>query len=226
MNPALRASAAHVFVDTLESIALSADDAHHLFRVLRLRDGESVTVSDGRGSWQSTTVTGGGLLPVGEVVAERAGQQLTIAAAIPKGDRLEWMVQKLTELGVSEIVLTHCERSVVRWKQDRAGKQLARLTRVAREAASQSRRVWLPRLGGPVDIAAVAGLPGAALADPDGDPASALPGRINVVLIGPEGGFTDAERHLCPQSVGLGPHILRVETAAVCAAVLFGGCVG
>ncbi len=221
MNPALRASAAHVFVDTLDSISPSTEDAHHLFRVLRLRDGEPVTVSDGRGGWQSCTVADGGLLPVGEVVVESAGTPLTIATAIPKGDRLEWMVQKLTELGVSEIMLMHCERSVVRWKDDRAGKQLARLARVAREAASQSRRVWLPRLSGPVDVATAAGILGAMVADPDGEAATALD-RPSLVLIGPEGGFTETERRLCGRSISLGRNILRVETAALYAAVLFG----
>ncbi len=224
MNPALRASAAHVFVDSLESLSLSTDDAHHLFRVLRLRDGESVTVSDGRGGWRSTTVADGGLHSVGDVVVEPAGSELTIATAIPKGDRLEWMVQKLTELGVSEIVFMHCERSVVRWKDDRAGKHLERLARVAREAASQSRRVWLPRLSGPVEVATAAGVPGAVVADPDGEVATALTDdRPQVVLIGPEGGFTEAERGLCRRSVSLGRNILRVETAAVSAAVLFDG---
>ena len=222
MNPALRASAAHVFVDNLDSVSVSADDAHHLFRVLRLRDGERVTVSDGRGSWQSCTVVDAGLRSVGEVVVEPAGTQLTIAAAIPKGDRLEWMVQKLTELGVSEIVLLNCERSVVRWKDDRAPKHLARLARVAREAAAQSRRVWLPHLAGPVDVATAAGRPGAVVADPDGVAGTALADRPSVVLIGPEGGFTEAERRLCGRSVGLGRNILRVETAALYAAVLFG----
>ena len=58
MNPALRASAAHVFVDSLDAPVPSDDDAHHLFRVLRLRDGEVVTVSDGNGSWRTTEEIG------------------------------------------------------------------------------------------------------------------------------------------------------------------------
>lgn len=216
MNPALRASAAHVFVDSLDLIALSKDDAHHLLRVLRLRDGESVTASDGQGSWRMCTVAGDSLLPTGAAVVEPAGAPLTIAAAIPKGDRLEWMVQKLTELGVSKIVLLHCERSVVRWKADRAASQMERLGRVAREAAMQSRRVWLPQLRGPVDFSEAAALAGAVVADPDGEPLA----NASVVLIGPEGGFTDAERQLCLQSVSLGSNILRVETAAIAAAIL------
>ncbi len=223
MNPALRASAAHVFVDDLESLSLATDDAHHLFRVLRLREGEPVTVGDGRGCWRSSTVAGDALSPVADIVVESADASLTIATAIPKGDRAEWMVQKLTELGVSDIVFLHCERSVVRWTGERAGQLLARLTRIAREAAMQSRRVWLPQLRGPVDVAAAAALPGAVMADPDGEPAtSASVVDVNVVLIGPEGGFTAAERRLCTPSVNLGRNILRIETAAVCAAALFG----
>ena len=222
MNPALRASAAHVFVDALQLLTLSADDAHHLFRVLRLRDGESVTVSDGRGSWRPSIVAGATLEANGPVVTESTDAPLTIAVAIPKGDRAEWMVQKLTELGVSEIVFMNCARSSVRWKGDRAGKQLARLSRVAREAAMQSRRVWLPQLRGPVDFADVAALAGAVAADPDGEPAIAATPEATTVLIGPEGGFSESERELCRRSVTLGPHILRVETAAICAAAIFG----
>ena len=218
MNPALRASAAHVFVGALDAISLSKDDTHHLFRVLRLRDGESITVSDGRGGWQPCTVVGNSVVPAGDVIVEPADPSLTIAAAIPKGDRVEWMVQKLTELGVTEIVFMHCERSVVRWKPDRGTHQLDRLTRVAREAAMQSRRVRLPQLRGPVEFAEAAALSGAVIADPDGDAA----GTPNVVLIGPEGGFTDAERQLCPRSIRLAPGILRVETAAVAAAAILG----
>jgi len=218
VNNALRASAAHVFVDDLSSLTLSADDAHHLFRVLRLRDGESVTVSDGQGSWRLCTVAKESLVAAAEPISEAPTATLTIATAIPKGDRAEWMVQKLTELGVGDIVLLHCERSIVRWNSERAAGQLARLTRVAREAAMQSRRVWLPHLSGPVAVAAVAALPGAAMADPDG----ATTEVPNVVLIGPEGGFTDAERQLCQQSIRLGSHVMRVETAAVCAAAIFG----
>lgn len=218
MNNALRTSAAHVFVDDLSSLTLSADDAHHLFRVLRLRDGESVTASDGRGSWRLSTVAKESLVAAAEPIGEAPTATLTIATAIPKGDRAEWMVQKLTELGVSDIVLLHCERSIVRWNTERATGQLARLTRVAREAAMQSRRVWLPQLRGPVAVAAMAALPGAAMADPDG----ATTEVPNVVLIGPEGGFTDAERQLCRHTIRLGAHVMRVETAAVCAAAIFG----
>lgn len=216
MNPALRASAAHVFVESLDTISLSTDDTHHLLRVLRLREGEPVTASDGHGGWRPCKVSGDAIVPAGAVVLEPALTQLTIAAAIPKGDRLEWMVQKLTELGVGEIVLLHCERSVVRWKGERGVQQLARLNRVAREAAMQSRRVWLPNLRGPVEFAEMAKVPGAVIADPEGTGDAGA----SVVLIGPEGGLTEGERGMCTAAINLGPNILRIETAAVAAGAI------
>lgn len=214
MNPALRSSAAHVFVESVDAPDPSADDAHHLFRVLRLRDGETVTVSDGLGAWRTTVAAGGVLLPEGPVVREPAPTPCTIAAAIPKGDRAEWMVQKLTEVGVSEIVLLHCARSVVRWEGERGAKQLARLQRVAREAAMQSRRVWLPVVRGPVPFAEAAALPGAVLAEPDG----AAGGTASTVLIGPEGGFSAEELAVPLPRRRLVDTVLRVETAAIVAA--------
>ena len=221
MNPALRSSAAHVFVESLADPTLHPDDAHHLFRVLRLRDGECVTISDGCGGWQATEVVGHLLRPVGEPTMELPGPQLTIASAIPKGDRAEWMVQKLTEVGVTEIVLLHCERSVVRWEGDRAERQLARARRVAKEAAMQSRRARLPVVTGPQACADVLVLDNVAVAEPAGVAAGVLGWRPSTVVIGPEGGFSDRELVAAPTLVALGPTVMRIETAAVVAAVIF-----
>lgn len=217
---ALRTSAAHVFVDDLSAPELDERDRHHLARVLRLRDGEAVTLSDGAGRWCPARWRAGGAEVTGEPVAEEAGPTLTIAAAIPKGDRLEWMVQKLVEVGVSVICLTDFARSVVRWDAARAAAQVTRLERIARDAAMQSRRVWLPRLTGPVPVAAVlADHHGSEVlvADPDGEALQpAVAARI--VVIGPEGGFQPQETEGA-RCVSLGRHVLRVETAAVVAAV-------
>lgn len=221
MNPALRSSAAHVFVESLDDLTLHADDAHHVFRVLRIREGERVTVSDGRGIWQLTEVVGQALRPVGESIMEPAGALLTIASAIPKGDRAEWMVQKLTEIGVAKITLLHCERSVVRWEGDRAARQLARATRVAREAAMQSRRVWLPVVDGPRPCAEVLRYDGVAVAEPSGVAVTELGWRPSTVVIGPEGGFSDRELEAATTLVVLSPNVLRIETAAMVAAVCF-----
>lgn len=216
MNPALRTSSAHVFVESLVAPELSADDAHHLLRVMRLRDGETVTASDGLGGWRTCSVAGGALIPTGDEVREVAPTAITIAAAIPKGDRAEWMVQKLTEVGVGEIVFLHCTRSVVRWDGERGGRALAKLRKVAREAAMQSRRVWLPVLSGPVPYAEVVARPGAVVAEPGGAPYSGAA----LVVIGPEGGFTGDELAQARRLVELSPNVLRVETAALVAAIL------
>jgi len=216
VNPVLRTSAAHVFVASLEAPELDADDAHHLLRVLRLRDGEVVTVSDGLGSWRTCEVRGEVLLPTGDIVQDPLNLAVTIASAIPKGDRAEWMVQKLTEVGVGAIVFLHCARSVVRWEGERGEKQLAKLRKVAREAAMQSRRTWLPEISGPVPLAQVLATPGAVVADPAGQPFQGA----SLVVIGPEGGFTPDELAAAPAVACLSPHVLRVETAALVAAVL------
>lgn len=215
MNPALRASAAHVFVESLHDPVLSADDDHHLRRVLRLRVEETISLSDGAGRWATAALGDGHLRVTSEINEVAATRSVTIAASIPKGDRLEWMVQKLTELGVDSIVLVECERSVVRLRAEREAKQLDRLARIAREAAMQSRRVRLPSIA-TATFADVAGLPAVALAEPGG---GVLPDSVDTILIGPEGGFTDAELAVAAPRVALSPTILRVETAAMVAAV-------
>jgi len=217
VNPALRHSAAHVFVESLHHPVPDPDDVHHLFRVLRLRDAEVVTVSDGAGGWRETVVDGGALRVVGEPHCEAMPRSFTVLTAIPKGDRAEWMVQKLTEIGVDEITFLHCERSVVRWEGERADRQLTRMRRVAREAAMQSRRVWLPVLGGPEPFDAVVGRTGAVLADPTG-PNGPVP---SVLVIGPEGGFSPSELECGLALVSLGESVLRVETAAIVAAARY-----
>jgi len=221
VNPALRSSAAHVFVESLDDPTLPPDDAHHLFRVLRIREGERVTVTDGRGSWQATEVVGQALRPIGDSIMEPVGPLLTIASAIPKGDRVEWMVQKLTEIGVAEIMLLHCDRSVARWEGDRAARQLARATRVLREAAMQSRRVWLPVVTGPRQCVDVLAIDGVAVAEPTGVAVSDLGWRPSTLVIGPEGGFSDRELASARSLVSLSPNILRIETASLVAAVSF-----
>ena len=113
------------------------------------------------------------------------------------------------------IVLVDCRRSVVRWQPERRATQLDRLRRVGRDAAMQSRRVWLPTIDGPVPLGDVVAAGGAVLADPDGDPLT----TATTVVIGPEGGFTAEELELAP-AVSLGEPILRVETAALVAAIL------
>ena len=150
----------------------------------------------------------------------RPDPPVTVAFAVVKGQRPEWAVQKLTEIGVDRIVPLVAARSVVRWPPGESGGQLARLRRVAREAAMQSRRVWLPVVDGVTSFADVAAEPGATLAHPGGLPPSL---RRPVVLVGPEGGWDGAELDAGVPLVGLGPSVLRTETAAVVAAAFLCG---
>ncbi|MFK8024504.1 MAG: 16S rRNA (uracil(1498)-N(3))-methyltransferase [Ilumatobacter sp.] len=222
-HDALRRSATHVLLDesageldALE-IALPSDLEHHLGRVLRLADGDAVSATDGAGRWVKTTwqPASASLRVVGEVITSERRRPLTIATAMPKGDRLDQLVQKSVELGVARIVLLHAERSVVRWKPERAEKQRIRLQRIADEAVRQSRRLWRVPIAGPVDARTV--LPEAVVAEPDGAP---LTGEESMVAIGPEGGWTSAELDAAAGTVGLGSGILRVETAAIAVCAL------
>jgi 16S rRNA (uracil1498-N3)-methyltransferase len=196
---------------------LADTDRHHLERVRRLRAGDPVSVTDGAGRWRWCRF--GEVLEVaGQVEADPApAPPITLAFALVKGERPELVVQKLTELGVDRIVPFLAERSVVRWDPDKAGRNLERLRRVALEAAMQSRRTWLPEVAEVATFDEVVALPGAAGADLDG----AAPGLDRpVLLVGPEGGWSPAERAALPRAMGLGPAVLRAETAAITGAAL------
>jgi 16S rRNA (uracil1498-N3)-methyltransferase len=233
------AAAAQVFVDDPAHPVLSPDDAHHLGRVLRLRAGEEVIVSDGAGHWARTRWTGadggapgapGALAVLGDgagpggdggVQFEAAPSPvLTVAFAPTKGERPEWVVQKLTELGIDRVVPLVSERSVVRWSGARGLGAVERLRRVAREAAGQCRRVWLPEIAEVMPFDALVGLgaPGdVVLAQLSGD---RLRASDLVVAVGPEGGWSVAELASGLPTVGFGLSVLRAETAAVTAAAL------
>lgn len=221
-----RSAAAHVFAENLEHPVLDDDDRHHLARVLRLRSGEVVTVSDGRGSWRGCRVMDDSLEleTLDEIRTEiRPTSEIGVVFALAKGDRPELVVQKLTELGVDHLWPLVTERTVVRWDAAKVAKQQARLTKVAREAAMQSRAVFLPRVHAVQDslrdaVSAVSGVGlDIALAEPGGEP---LSDAVSAVVIGPEGGFTTEELAMVDAHVSLPGGILRVETAAMAAGVL------
>ncbi|MFK7918122.1 MAG: 16S rRNA (uracil(1498)-N(3))-methyltransferase [Ilumatobacter sp.] len=221
----LRNSSTHVllpvgsesFLDH-DVIELDPDVEHHLTRVLRLRDGEPVSVTDGSGRWRPCRARLHGrnqLQADGDVHVQPERVRFTIASAIPKGDRVDWLVQKVTELGADRIVLMHAERSAIRWKHERATKQLVRLQRIADEAVRQSRRVWRCAVEGPVDAVDI--LDRAVVAEPGGRPISPAD---SLVAIGPEGGWSEVELRRAHDRVTVGGSILRTETAAVAATTL------
>lgn len=205
---------AHAFVDDLDRPRLGDDDHHHMARVLRLHAGDAITLGDGAGRWRAARLGAGrDLDDVGAVVAEsRPAPAVTIAFALVKGDRPELTVQKLTELGVDRMVPFVAERGVVRWDAAKIDRQAGRLAEIARQAAMQCRRVWLPRVDRVTTFADVATLPGAALADIDGDAPSL---RHPTVLVGPEGGWGASEEVADLPRVRLGANVLRAETAAI-----------
>ena len=210
----LRRSAAHVLVASLEHPTLDAADAHHLGRVLRLKSGEVVTATDGRGRWRRCIWRDDALELDGDTrVDDVAGPPVTIGFAPVKGDRPEWAAQKLTELGVDRMVILEADRSVVRWQGERGRSQMERLRRVAREATLQARRCHVPRIEGPMSPADLGG----ALAHFGGEPVSLT---HPVLMIGPEGGWSEAELAGGRPRVSLGSTVLRAETAAVAAGVL------
>ena len=218
------ASVAHVVVADLGHPVLTDEDAHHLKSVLRLRPGESVGATDGRGGYLPCSWSGSPLLEaVGPATSSpRPSPPLGVGLVPVKGDRPEWAVQKLTELGMDRIVVLSSERAVVRWEGARLASHVDRLERVARAALMQSRQLWLPEIvvGRSVVEELEDGGDVVAIADRGGRP---LPAGVRTVLIGPEGGWTDSERRRAgDRVVGLAPAVLRAETAAVAAGVLLG----
>ncbi|MDA8295853.1 MAG: RsmE family RNA methyltransferase [Actinomycetota bacterium] len=229
----LRRAAALVFVEDLATPRCSSEDEHHLRHALRLRDGEIVATSDGHGAWRLCRVvvpdradrhrSDGALAlePASAVITDPPPpERAAVGFCLQKGDRADWTVQKLTELGVDEIIPLLSERTVVRLDDDDRRRRGDRLRRIAREAAGQSRRTRLPLVGDPVPLATalveLAARYPVALAEPGG---GALDGA-RAVLVGPEGGWSAAELASAPRQVDLGRQVLRAETAAIVAGVL------
>ncbi len=240
----LRGAACLVFVDDPDAPVLHEEDAHHLVHVLRLAPGEQVAASDGKCAWRlcrlvpqadadaSTSSARARpreraklaarlrLEPISaRVEAPRSPGTLTIGFALQKGDRPEWTVQKLTELGIDRLLPFFSDRSVVRLDADGARRRGERLRKVAREAAGQARRVVLPEIGDPAPLGEVLAAQSGAVhfAEPGGGPLSS---EVSCLFIGPEGGWAPRELALGKELVGLGETVLRAETAAVAAGSL------
>lgn len=215
-----------------DELILESARAHYVRDVLRLAVGTPVELFDGRGASARATlvqVEGEVRVRVDERYPAATGPEVIIAMATPKGDRADWAVEKLTELGVTRIVWLVCERSVVVPRED--GKRLARWERIAEAAAGQSRRNDVPVIVPPMPFAeAIAELGGGVIAHMDGRPIAGVFAAQSelplTTLIGPEGGFTASELAMAERAgysrVGLARHILRAETAAMAAAVVMG----
>lgn len=211
----MRAQAtAQVMVENLASPELGRDDAHHLTKVLRLREGETVIATNGRGSWRTTMWSNGSLTPNGDIETEPEPRATAIAFALTKGDKPEWTVQKVTELGVMRIVPFTSAFTVVKWDSAKREKNIIRLRRIAYEASMQSRRVWLPVIDSIASFQEIA-TEGFIIAAPGG---RTLTPADTKIAIGPEGGWSESELEAARDRLDLGPSILRAETAAIAAA--------
>ena len=212
---------------------LPPDAAHHAARVLRLREGNRVEMFDGLGNECHGVIVelGGKRVVVGEIAAVGADResplQVMLAQALSSSEKMDWVIQKATELGVAEIQPLDTERSVARLSAERAAKRLEHWRQVAISACEQCGRNRLPQIHAPLDIMAwlqqMKELPDTKLILlPEGATslhAQAKPLDRVVLLIGAEGGFTVAESDsalLCGFTpIRLGARVLRTETAAV-----------
>jgi 16S rRNA (uracil1498-N3)-methyltransferase len=211
--------------------SLGPEEARHLVRVCRQGKGDTVELFDGRGFATAARVVEVGkdlvtLAAEGEPIPEVAPTcSLTLATAIPKGNRFDWLVEKATEIGVARIIPLATERSVV----DPRESKLERLRRNVVEACKQSRRNRLLILDPPIAWVELAKAPVAdvrLIARPGGSVfgGRARVGKFPILAVGPEGGFSPAEEALAYahgwQPIGLSRHILRVETAGLAGAAI------
>jgi 16S rRNA (uracil1498-N3)-methyltransferase len=209
------AAVAQFRVDDPGAPKLGDDDAHHLWRVLRAREGEEVVVTDGAGAWSLARVHASRLERVGEVVVDAPDPAAELYLAPLKGDRSEWAVAKATELGVSRIVPLVSRRLVVRFKGETRDKIVSRWRRIGAEAVGQCRRTYDIVVDEPLNVADVPAE--VCVADFAGD---ADWTGVRSVAVGPEGGWDPQEWNAVRRRLALGPTVLRAETAGVVAATL------
>jgi 16S rRNA (uracil1498-N3)-methyltransferase len=217
--------------------ALSAAQGHHLHGVLRLKPGDALVLFDGAGAEYGATVLRAGKRGVTVTVGERRSVSrespldVTLAQAVSSGERMDYTIQKAVELGAAAIQPLAASRSVVRLSAERAERRATHWQAVAVAACEQCGRNQVPSVGAVLPLDRwLARLPAA------GDGARRLlltpradarlrdlePPRHPVILLaGPEGGFTQEEEAAARRSgfvpLGLGPRVLRTETAAVAA---------
>ena len=231
---------------------LEGGEARHAVTVKRIAVGEAVDIADGAGKRLTGTVTA---VAPGELTVEcvdlaeepRPGTRLVLVQALAKGDRDELAAETATELGVDAVIPWQAERSIVRWKAERAAKAHAKWQSVVTAAAKQARRAWIPEVRAAVDgaglQAAVAAADLAVILHEDAVRPlrqvleswleSAQPGEVMagdagsrevLLIVGPEGGISPREvTRLCDAGAVtalLGHHVLRSSTAGPAATVL------
>jgi len=231
----MRRPRVHVDLPLAEGRSVVLPDAvrERLLSVLRLRDGAPVVLFDGQGlDWPGILKVGRGEaavelgMPV--AVATESPLAVTLVQAIARGEKMDMILQKATELGVARIVPVITERTEVHLDPARSSRRLEHWRRVVASACEQCGRARLPALEPPVELAVFAEAAARSdarlcLLDPEADVGfgDLDAGRPVVIAIGPEGGFSDRDRAVLGlagfDGVRLGPRVLRTETAGLAA---------
>ena len=224
---------------------LEGPEARHAVTVKRLAPGEPVDIVDGAGTRMSGKVLAASSAGLevectSLVVEDRPGVRLVLVQALAKGDRDELAIETATELGIDAVIPWQSERSIVRWKGDRAAKAHAKWQSVVTAAAKQARRAWIPEVRAAVDTAGLAAAVDAAhlavilhedavrplrvvLESWFSNEAAEGPREV-LLIVGPEGGISQREvTRLCSRGAVtalLGHHVLRSSTAGPAAVVL------
>jgi 16S rRNA (uracil1498-N3)-methyltransferase len=223
--------------DDQQHVTITGEDGKHIVRVMRMSVGDNVIAVSGGEAFVSTIIE---LLADGVVVQRQAGSlqtnempvQVTIACGLPKGDKLDLIVQKGTELGMAGILPFEAERSIVKWDAKKGDKKVERLRKIAKEAAEQCHRTVIPTVATPSSFKQLIALStnyDVLLFADEEDAKSGNPNRMaerlkNVypeqtvlTVFGPEGGLSRNEADALHSAgflpIALGPRILRTETA-------------
>jgi len=217
---------------------IDGDEGFHAASVRRLRPGEELVLSDGAGTVADCVVQSADKRSLtARVLAFRTvplpRPPVTVVQAIPKSERSELAIELATEAGADEFVAWQAQRCVARWDGDRAANGLRRWRAVARSAARQSRRAWIPDVSGPMSTEALCSYltqqigAGAVVlvlhesADVPITEETVAQANSVILLVGPEGGISDSEitalMNAGAVTVRLGPTVLRTSTAAAVA---------
>jgi 16S rRNA (uracil1498-N3)-methyltransferase len=223
----------HLFSE--HEVTITGDDVHHIVHVMRSQIGQEIIVCDGQGRAAVARLAQFSAKEVKAEIVQPLEQQselpvrVTIAQGLPKGDKMEWILQKGTELGAFAFFPFSSERTIVKLDRNKEGKKLERWGKIVKEAAEQSHRSVLPQILPPLSYKqaiAAAGKYTRCVIAYEKEQGSTLhhvlaalsPGDSLLVFIGPEGGFTADEVALAEAAgilpVTFGPRILRTETAS------------
>ena len=213
----------------LGTVRLPERIAHHALRVLRLRDGAPLVLFNGRGGEYAghlqLAAEPEAVLTAFDAVDRESSLSVTLVQALVASEKLDWIVEKLTELGVARLLVVPTERSVVRLDGERLARRLAHWQEVAVAACAQCGRNRVPQVAMHATLQdALAGLvsgPRRMLLPEAVAPLDATAADTCTIAVGPEGGFTAAEQRALAaaqfEPARLGPRVLRTETAGLAA---------